>query len=372
MSYYDEYFKWQDFNFKEYFKTVTEQQVARVITKNKLNKQDFLKLLSPAAVNYLEPVARKAHQLTVQNFGHIMLLYAPLYLANYCENQCVYCGFNVNNQIKRRKLSISEVSKEGKKVAEKGIKHILLLTGCSRKKTPVSYIGDCVRLLQDIFPAIAIEVYALETAEYRKLVAAGATGLTIYQEVYDEKMYRKVHPGGPKRNYRFRLEAPERGCRAGMRTVNIGALLGLFDWRREAFFSGLHARYLQNNYLETEINISVPRLRPHQGGYRSPYQIEDRELVQIILAYRLFLPRVGINLSTREGATLRDNLLPLGITRLSAESSTAVGGYTTDKTETEQFQIADNRSVIQIKEILQKKGFQSVFKDWHQNINTEM
>ncbi|MFW6279305.1 MAG: 2-iminoacetate synthase ThiH [Bacillota bacterium] len=367
MDFYEYYKKWEDFNFDSFFSTVTPHQVNSILKKDKLTEKDYLALLAPTARKKLEPLARKAHLSTVQHFGRVIFLYAPLYLANYCDSECLYCGFNVHNNFTRDKLSLSEVKKEARALRDKGLQHILLLTGCSREKTPVAYIKECVAEIRDMFASLAIEVYALKTREYRSLIESGVEGLTIYQEVYDQKRYSEVHPGGPKSNYQFRLQAPERGCRAGMRAVNIGALLGLGDWRREAFMAGLHAAYLQDKYPEVSINLSVPRLQPHLGNFEPDSVVSNQNLVQIILAFRLFLPRVGINLSTRETEELQDNLLPLGITKFSAESSTAVGGYTSEG-GTSQFEISDQRSVEQIKKLLLKKGYQPVFKNWHQNI----
>ncbi|WP_408954457.1 2-iminoacetate synthase ThiH [Natroniella sp. ANB-PHB2] len=365
MSFYQEYNQLNQLDFNSFFEEVNTADVERVLGKERLTKEDFLTLLSPAASNYLEEMAQKASQLTLQHFGRTMLLYLPLYLADYCVNQCLYCGFSVNNKFKRSKLDLAEIEEEAKIIAEKGIKHLLLLTGESRKHSPVSYLKESVLLLKEHFPCLSIEVYPLEVAEYKELIAAGVEGLTIYQEVYDQEIYEEVHPQGPKSDYLYRLDAPERGCQAGMRQVNIGALLGLGQWRKEAFFAGLHAKYLQDNYLETEVNLSVPRLRPHLGSFQPNSIVGDSQLVQILLAYRLFLPRAGLNLSTRERAELRNNLLPLGITKISAESSTEVGGYAESQEGTNQFDISDDRDVDEITKLLGNKGYQTVFKNWH-------
>ena len=222
-------------------------------------------------------------------------------------------------------------------------------------------------MLRDYFSSISVEIYSLTEDEYRELIDEGVDGLTIYQEVYDEDIYEKLHLKGPKKDYLFRLEAPERALSAGMRMVNIGALLGLNDWRKEVFFAGLHAKYLQHNFPEAEISISIPRIRPQVSGFEAASKVTDRNLVQIITALRVFLPRVGITLSTREGEFLRDHLLGLGITRMSAGSTTKVGGHTLEAgsiEDPEQFKIADNRSIGNIKEMLTSKGYQPVFKDW--------
>jgi len=365
MSFYKEYKQVKDIDFNSFFDQVTKYDVEKVLAKDRLKREDFLVLLSPLANHYLEEMAQKAHQLTVQNFGKVICLYAPLYLANYCVNQCAYCGFNVKNGFKRDKLTLNQVAQEAKAIVNKGIKDLVVLTGESRKHSPVSYIKDSIKILTEYFSSIAIEVYPMETEEYRELVEAGVDGLTIYQETYDEAIYDQVHITGPKKNYRFRLDAPERGCQAGMRRVNIGPLLGLDDWRKEAFFAGLHADYLQNKYLDTEVSLSLPRLRPHIGSFQPNSIVDDPALVQIILAYRLFLPRLGISLSTRESDQLRDNLLPLGITKMSAESSTFVGGYAENR-GVNQFDISDDRTVAEVKELLLARGYQPVFKDWQQ------
>lgn len=363
MSFYDNYQWYEDFNFNDFFKQVSEKDVREILQQDQIHQRDFLALLSPAAENCLEEMAQKARRLTVQNFGRVVSLYAPLYIANYCVNQCTYCGFRADNDILRTKLSLAEIKKEAAALAELGIKNLLILTGESRQHTPLSYLKEAVEVLKDYFPSLAIEIYPLETAEYEELIAAGVDSLTIYQEVYNEEVYDQVHLKGPKTDYHFRLNAPERGCKAGMRSVNIGALLGLHDWQQESFAAGLHAQYLQDKYLGTKINLSLPRLNPNGSNLNHQSAVTDKNLVQIMLAFRLFLPRIGINISTRESEELRNNLLPLGVTKMSAQSSTAVGGYASER-DTEQFATADNREAKEIKTMLSRQGYQPVFKDW--------
>lgn len=364
MSFYDIYLEYKDFNIQNYFEGLTDEHILRIIDKDRLSELDFLALLSPRAGNHLELMARRSRQLTLQHFGKVIFLYTPMYLANYCVNQCAYCGFNVTNRITRRKLSLDEVEQEARAISSTGLRHILILTGESRQHSPVSYIKSCVEVIKKYFRSISIEIYPLDTAEYAELIEAGVDGLTLYQEVYDEDTYKSVHLKGPKRNYKYRLDAPERACMASMRSVNIGALLGLDDWAREAFFTGLHADYLQNKYMDTEISISLPRMRPHAGHFQPRFNVSDKNLVQIMLAFRLFLPRAGITISTRERAGFRDNLIGLGVTRMSAGSSTEVGGHTSEEKSEGQFDISDSRSVDEIKEMIYKKGYQPVFKDW--------
>ena len=326
-------------------------------------------LLAPGAEDFLEEMARRAHNITLQQFGKTIQLYTPMYLSDFCENSCVYCGFKKDNDIKRKVLSLEEVEMEGRFIASTGLKHILILTGDSREHSPVSYIAECIKLLRKLFSSISIEIYALTESEYGRLVEAGVDSLTIYQEVYDERKYEKVHPSGPKKNYRFRLDAPERAAKSNVRSINIGVLLGLDEWRKEAFFTGLHAKYLQDKFPSAEISVSVPRVRPHgeTDSFRPEYSISDKNIVQIITAMRLFMPRLGITISTREEAALRENLIPLGITRMSAGSTTSVGGHTIRARKEEcpgQFDICDKRSVPDIKQAIRNKGYQAVLKDW--------
>jgi 2-iminoacetate synthase len=244
----------------------------------------------------------------------------------------------------------------------------LILTGESRVKSPVSYIKDCIQILKKYFSSISIEIYPLTEKEYAELVNQGVDGLTIYQEVYDEKIYAKMHIYGPKRDYKFRLDAPERGAKSGMRNISIGTLFGLGEWRKEVFFLGLHAKYLQDKFPDLEIGISIPRIQPQIGGFKPISMVDNKNIVQIILALRLFLPRLGISLSTRENPEFREGLIPLGVTKISAASTTAVGGHTLAHLgqKSSQFDIQDGRNVDEIKLMLGKKGYQPVLKDWLQ------
>ncbi len=363
MSFYEVLKVYKDFDFEEFFRRVRPVDVKRVLAKDRLNERDYLVLLSPEAEAFLEEMAQKAHRLTVQHFGRTILLYTPLYISDYCVNSCLYCGFRAENPVNRKKLSPDEVEEEARLIASTGLKHILVLTGESRRHSPVSYIKECVEVLKKYFTSISIEIYPLYEEEYAELIAAGVDGITVYQEVYDEEVYAQLHPSGPKRNFRFRLDAPERACRAGMRTANVGALLGLHYWRSEAFFTGLHACYLQDVFPAVEVSISPPRLRPHLGNFVPRERVTDKNLVQYILAFRLFMPRGGITISTRERPELRDRLVKLGATRMSAGSCTAVGGRV-QKDRTGQFDIFDCRSVAEMAAMLYSQGYQPVYKDW--------
>jgi 2-iminoacetate synthase len=341
-----------------------QQDVLRALGKERLGPEDLLALLSPAAGDMLEELARKAAALTLQHFGRAVQLFTPLYVSDFCTNRCVYCGFNAEQGSKRRQLSLGEVRAEAECIAATGLRQILVLTGDARAKAPPEFLEQVLTVLREFFPSLLLEVYALTREEYARTIHAGAEGLTIYQETYDPEQYARMHPSGPKQDYAFRLDAPERACRAGMRWVGIGALYGLGDWRRDAFWAALHARWLQDRYPGAEIGLSLPRMRPHAAGWQPEHPVSDRDLTQILLAQRLFLPRATITLSTRESPRLRENLLPLGVTRLSAGVSTSVGGHGTDQAGTPQFEVADNRSVSEIAAMLRGKGYQPVFKDW--------
>ncbi len=364
MSYYDICTKLQHFDFEEFHKNVSKERVEEVLEKDFLCEEDFLVLLSPVAENYLEQMAQKANQITLRNFGKTVLLYAPIYISNYCENKCAYCGYNVENHIARKKLSLEEVEEEAKALRATGIKHIIVLTGESRFHSSVQYIKDSIKIMKKYFDSIAIEIYPLEEEEYRLLVDSGVDSLTIYQETYNPIKYDEIHLAGPKKVYRYRLETPERAARAGIRGMGVGALYGLDNWRREAYFSGLHAKYIQDNFPHMEISMSVPRIRPHAGSFTDIYDVTDKNLVQIMLAFKIFLPRAGINVTTRETAEMRDNLLPLGVTKMSAGVSTEIGGYSSIEKGEKQFEIADNRSVDEIKSMLISKGYCPICKDW--------
>lgn len=366
MNFYHSFAQYKNDFTRGFWQEISQEDVLSVLNKQRLNEKDLAVLLSPAASNCLEPMAQRAHQLSLQHFGKSIILYTPLYLANYCVNKCVYCTFNFDNKIRRRKLTMKEIAKEADLIARTGLRHILLLTGESRRESSIEYIAQAVSVLKDYFHSIGIEIYPLSQEEYEQLVKAGVDSLTIYQEVYDQEIYRQVHPKGPKRNYQFRLEAAERGCKAGIRSVNIGALLGLNDWRQEAFMTAIHANYLQNKYPEVEVGVSLPRIRPHKGDFTAYVPVEDRELVQILLALRNFLPYVGITISTREEPAFRDNLIPLGVTKMSAGVSTEVGSRSgQDREQTEsQFEISDTRTVEEIKKSILTRGYQPIFKDW--------
>lgn len=365
MSFYQIIAHYRNFDFDRFFAQQNAAAIERALSRDRLNELDFLTLLSPAAAGWLEPMAVRARQLTVQHFGRTIQLFIPLYISNYCSNRCVYCGFNHTHAIARSKLSLAQIEEEARAIAATGMQHLLLLTGEARDITPPDYLEAAVRLLKSYFASVSIEIFPMDEEEYLRLKRAGVDGLTMYQEVYDPVVYGQVHLAGRKTDYHYRLEAPERSARAGFRAVNIGALIGLGEIRREVFFTGLHARYLDDHYLDTEIGLSLPRLNPAEGGYQPPHPADDRTFVQFLLALRLFQPRAPLTVSTRERARFRDHLVPLGVTRLSAGSCTGVGGYAAPgQRSVPQFEISDERSVAQVARAIAAQGYQPVYKDW--------
>lgn len=365
MSFYSFVEQYQKFDFSKFFAGVGDNAVFRCLAKDTLSTHDFLTLLSPKAGEHLEAMAQKAQRLTVQYFGRTIQLFIPLYLSNYCANHCAYCGFNRQNTIIRKTLSLDEIEAEAQAIAATGLQHVLFLTGESPQHTPMEYLLAAARCLKRHFASVSIEIFPLEEADYRLLQQAGVDGMTLFQETYDQEVYRRVHLAGRKTDYRYRLDAPERAAAAGFRQVNIGALLGLCEPRREIFFTGLHGRYLEDTSPDTEISISLPRFNEAEGSFQPDYLVDDRFFVQFMAALRLFLPRAGMTISTRENARLRDRLLFLGATRYSAGSSTGVGGYTKGGVAGScQFEITDNRSVAEVASAIVANGYQPVFKDW--------
>lgn len=325
---------------------------------------DFMALLSPAAAAYLEPLAQRAHRLTVQRFGRTILMYAPLYLSNECTNGCRYCGFNALNQVPRRTLTLDEVEAEARVLHERGFRHLLLVTGEAPRAADRDYLVAAVTRLRPLFSSLAIEVYPMDRDGYRQVIEAGIDGLTIYQETYDRALYAEMHPFGKKRDFDFRLAAPEAAAAAGMRRIGLGALLGLGRFRSEAFCTGLHALHLARHYWRTHLTVSFPRMRPADGGFQPLHPVSDRDFVQLICALRLLLPDAGLVLSTRESAQLRDHLLPLGITQMSAGSCTSPGGYADQDDSGRQFAIDDDRTPAEVQEMLKRRGYDPVWKDW--------
>ena len=372
----------------------TPTTAREAVGKDKFSLADFAALISPAGGELLETLCARSQKITQQRFGKTIRLFAPLYLSNECINNCSYCGFSRDNQILRVTLSLDEVRREAAELKSQGFRNLLLVAGEHPKFVSNGYLADCVAALHADWPSVSLEVGPMETEEYRPMVAAGADGLVVYQETYDRDIYARMHTAGPKRNFDWRLETPERAYAAGFRRLGIAALFGLADWRYEALSVAAHADFLLRNCWKASVTISLPRLRPCAGEFQPLTHLGDRELVQLICAFRLMFPDVGIVLSTREPAKLRDGLIPLGVTMMSAGSHTEPGGYTGAGKEkihhtergiikelaagssewapqenratnaTGQFNIADERPPQEVAELIRKLGYEPVWKDW--------
>jgi len=355
-------YKWDDI--KSFIYSRTDNDVKKSLSKPKLTEQDFATLLSPAAENYLETMAHLSKSITLKRFGKTIQIYAPMYLSNECTNSCTYCGFNRKNRIPRKTLTFDEIEQEAKAVSSHGIKHILLVSGESPKHVSIEYLKKSVDICKKYFSSVSIEIQPLTTDEYSEIYKAGVDGLTVYQETYNKEAYKNYHLGGKKTDYEFRLLTPERGAEAGLRSIGIGALMGLEDFRVEEFFVGLHARYLMKKYWRSHIKVSFPRIRYAEGGFNPPYLVKDRNLIQSMFALRIFLNDIGLVISTREPADFRDNIVGLGVTQMSAGSKTNPGGYSEDTDAGQQFAMEDTRSVEEFVEMIRRKGYDPVFKDF--------
>lgn len=354
----------------------TSHSVDRVLKKGRAcSLEDFALLLSPTASNRLEEMARLSQQTTRKHFGKVVRLFAPLYLSNECVNICKYCGFSRNNKIPRQTLPIQQVVEETRLLARQGFRSLLLVAGEHPRFVSNGYIEGCIRECLKHMPSILIEVAPMETEPYRSIVDAGCEGLVVYQETYNREIYREMHPHGPKKNFDWRLDTAERGYEAGCRRLGIGALFGLHDWREEALVLAAHARHLGHKCCNAQISISFPRLRPASGGFEPKKRNVpgDRDLVQLVSAMRLLIPHTAFVLSTREKPEYRDGLIPIGITNMSAGSSTEPGGYSHFEMDSwkprqeqpgEQFHIADERTPAEIAEMIREKGYEPVWKDF--------
>ena len=366
----------------------SDADVRQTLDNARLSLAGFARLLSPAAGAHLEELCQRSQSLTRQRFGKVIRLFAPLYLSNECVNNCKYCGFSRDNPILRVTLSVDEVLREASALAEQGFRNILLVAGEHPRFVSRQYLADCVRALHAEVPGISLEIGPMETEEYRPIVEAGADGLVVYQETYDRGIYRQMHTAGPKRDFDWRLETPERAYAAGFRRLGIGALYGLADWRREAICLAAHAQYLLRHCWKAQLTVSLPRLRPCAGEFEPLTHVSERDFVQLLCALRLLLPDAGLVLSTREPAQFRDGVIPLGITMISAGSHTEPGGYTGAGREklhhtergrivelaqgasewasgaTGQFEIADDRSPHEMARLLRRLGYEPVWKDW--------
>jgi len=339
-------------------------QVEACLAQDTWDVRDLPVLLAPAAASHLEAMAQRAHALTVQRFGRVVLLYAPLYVSNYCQNLCAYCGFNARNEVQRCALTLDEAEAESRLLHDMGFRHILLVSGQHERYATVAYLAALAERLRGLFASLNIEVKPLKTDEYARLIAAGVDGVTCYQETYDPKTYADVHLGGPKRDYDWRLGTLERAAQAGIRKIGLSPLYGLADWRTEALCAGLHGAYVLQHFWKTQLSLSFPRLRGAAGGFQPAHPLPDRGLAQIICAFRLVFPDAHLVLSTREPAALRDRLLPLGITQMSAASRTSPFGYSHAHDSGEQFDVMDTRSAADVAAAIRAAGYDPVWKDW--------
>lgn len=341
----------------------TESDVRRALSGDP-GIEGFAALLSPAAGNMLEEIAVRAREETRKHFGNSVYMFTPIYTSNYCQNNCVYCGFNIHNKIRRACLTPEEVDVEMAAIAESGLKEILILTGESRARSDVEYIGMCVEKASEYFSTIGIEVYPMNTDEYAYIQRKGADYVTVFQETYDPERYAELHLAGPKRIFSYRFNAQERAIRAGMRGVAFGALLGLGDFRKDAFACGLHAYHLQRKYPHAEISFSLPRFRPFINNEDRVNQVHEPQLLQVSLAYRLFMPFAGQTISTRERPGFRDNIVGLTATKISAGVSVGIGEHSGTEHGDGQFVISDPRGVDEIADALRQHGLQPVMTDY--------
>ncbi|SHF60687.1 tyrosine lyase ThiH [Caldanaerobius fijiensis DSM 17918] len=351
----------------------TFSEVMDILSKEYLDRLDLVKLLNVEDEKLIRFMAQKAKRLTEANFGKVILLYAPLYIANYCENGCLYCGFSCLKKYPREKLTFQEMQNEMKKMKDEGLDSIIILTGEDRTNSSFEYIKEACNLALKYFSEVSIEVYPLLEKEYEELSRLGVVGITIYQETYQKEDYEKLHLFGPKKDYEFRLYTPERALNAGFHEACVGPLLGLSNPKKDAYCAILHAEYLMNRFPKAEISISFPRFRDANVGFKPSYIVSDKEYIKFLLVSRIYLPRVGIVISTRERAALRDALMDICITKMSAGSKTTVGGYAVKKEDEHgQFEIDDARSVFEMVNTIAKKGLRAEFTNWVKGVGYEL
>ena len=355
-------YSWEHVKESIYAKTAADVELA--LQPRKKTLEDFKALISPASAAYLEPMAQLSRQITRKRFGNTMQMYVPLYLSNECQNICTYCGFSLDNKVRRKTLSETEILQEVQAIKALGYDHVLLVTGEANNTVHVEYFKKALELIRPHFSHISMEVQPLEQHEYEELIPFGLNTVLVYQETYHRADYKLHHPKGKKSNFDYRLDTPDRLGKAGIHKMGLGVLIGLEDWRTDSFFTALHLNYLERTYWQTKYSISFPRLRPCSGGLPPKVEMSDRELVQLICAYRICNEEVELSISTRESETFRNNIIKLGITSISAGSKTNPGGYAVAPETLEQFEISDERSPMQIADMLQKQGYEAVWKDW--------
>ena len=343
----------------------TEQDVKKALLKDNISPDDFKALLSPAALPLLEDIAQRAKLETRKHFGNSVYMFTPLYIANYCENYCIYCGFNCHNKIKRAILDADQIRAEMKTIAETGLQEVLILTGESRSKSDVKYIGEACKIASEYFKVVGLEVYPMNSDEYAYLHKCGADFVTVFQETYNSDKYETLHLAGHKRIFPYRFNAQERALMGGIRGVGFAALLGLDDFRKDAFATGYHAYLIQRKYPHAEIAFSCPRLRPIINNDKiNPKDVHERQLLQIICAYRIFMPFASITISSRENADFRDNIIQIAATKTSAGVDVGIGAHSGEQKGDEQFEIDDARSVKEMYDMIKSKGMQPVMSDY--------
>lgn len=355
-------YSWDNVQQSIYNKTAAD--VEKALNSTKKTPEDFKALISPAAVPYLEQMAQYSQHITRKRFGKTVQLYAPLYLSNECQNICTYCGFSLDNQIRRKTLSPIEIMQEAEYLKSQGFGHVLLVTGEATKTVGVEYLKSAIRLLRPHFANISIEVQPLDEDDYKTLVEEGLYAVLVYQETYHKDNYKDYHPKGKKSNFDYRLATPDRLGNAGIHKIGLGVLIGLEDWRTDNFFTALHVNYLERQFWQTRYSISFPRLRPATGLIEPKVAITDKELVQLICAWRIYNEEIELSISTRENEHFRDHIIKLGATTMSAGSKTNPGGYTVEQESLEQFEIDDSRTVADIKQMIERSGYKPVWKDW--------
>jgi len=347
--------------------SISDNTIVDILQKEKIDIEDFAILLSTPAEKRLKEIAQKARRLTIQRFGKVITFYVPLYLSNECDNACTYCGYNTNRKQERTTLSFIEIEAEMHKLKSIGFDSVLLLTGESKSKIGIDYLIKSVEIARKYFTYVGLEIYPLSESEYKILVKRGASGLTIYQETYHPDTYDKIHLFGKKKDFNYRIDTPDRALMGGFRKIGIGSLLGLYNWRYEAIHLALHVDYLRKKYWRQEVTLSFPRINPVSDDFILPYRVNDRDFVHLISVMRLYLEDVPFVLSTREKGNLRDNLIELAITQISAGSKTTPGGYQNIKVKSGQFDVSDKRTLGEMINLIRQKGYDPVIKDWDKN-----
>lgn len=349
---------------KESIYAKSSADVEKALHTQQRTLADFKALISPAAAPYLEQMAQLSQALTLKRFGKVIQMYVPLYLSNECNNICTYCGFSYDNKMRRKTLSPMEIMQEVAAIKAMGFDHVLLVTGEANLTVNVTYFKKVLDLIRPHFSHISMEVQPLDLADYEELKHYGLNTVLVYQETYHQEDYKKHHPKGKKSNFQYRLETPDRLGQAGIHKMGLGVLIGLEDWRTDSFFTALHLQYLEKTYWQSKYSLSFPRLRPFSGGLEPKVAMNDRELVQLICAYRIFNEEVELSISTRESPDFRNNIVKLGITSMSAGSKTNPGGYAVAPETLEQFEISDERSPAEIAKVICAQGYEPVWKDW--------